>query len=140
MRLAWIGPPAQAHYAYTDHTCLASLALLSSLALKLLLNTTQIHQRLSVRRRSVIFKVQIGLLAKFLVSHLKSVMLKPSNITQTQLQVKKNIGQIYSRSKGKRQHPYQDSTSTSNTSNFQELKNIHDCIFYRIFSSDKTWG
>ena len=47
------------------------------LTLKVLLNTTQIYQRLSAITRSVIFKVPVGHITKYLFGHLKLVMLKP---------------------------------------------------------------
>ena len=48
----------------------------ASLALKVLLNTVQRHQRFSVVKRWVIFKVPVSHLAKCLFCHLKSIMLK----------------------------------------------------------------
>ena len=50
--------------------------LVAAHAFKVLLNTTQIYQRLSVIRRSVIFLVWASHLIKYLVGHIKSVMLK----------------------------------------------------------------
>ena len=39
---------------------------------KVLLNTTPIYQRLSIKRRSVNFKVPVGHLTKYLVGHVKN--------------------------------------------------------------------
>ena len=56
---------------------LEHLPRLASLALKVLLNTKhKCYQRLSAIRRSVIFKVPVGHLTKYLVGHFKLVMLK----------------------------------------------------------------
>ena len=62
--------------APTASARVALLAPLTSPALKVLLNTTQINQRLSVVMKTVIYKLPVGNFTKYLVGHHKWVMLK----------------------------------------------------------------
>ena len=75
LRLAWTGPPAPVCFAHIGwDTCpalLAPLAYLASLALKVLLNTTQ-----KVKCLKEVLEKSVCDTQSTLVGHLKSILLK----------------------------------------------------------------